>query len=49
MEVLWYLLLCADKGMCGYLQAQGILLLLLSALLLIQIPFMVRFKPGLGN
>lgn len=49
MEVLCHLLLRADKGMCGYLQAQDILLSLLSALLLIQIPLMLSFKLELGN
>lgn len=47
MEVLWYPLSHADKAMRGYLQAQGILLILLSALLLTQIQFVFGFKLGL--
>ena len=48
-EVLWHLGLCAEKGTCGYLQAESFLPLLLSALLVIQIPLILRCKRELGH
>lgn len=49
MEVLWRFLLHADKGMCGYLQAEDILLPFLPGLLLIKISLMLRFKLEVGD
>lgn len=49
MELSRHFLLHADKGMCGYLQAVGILLLFLPGLLLTKFSLMLSFKLELGD